>query len=172
MLDGGRAPRNRKDTVSRASEWFVGHLRRGGSFLVVGGIGFVVDAVVYNVLVFWGGHGPLFALPLLGKVIAIAVASVATYFGSRLWTYRDRSSEQTLKSFGVFALLNVIAILLQLGCLGFSRYVLHLDSPLADNVSGTLVGQAVATVFRYFAYGKWVFPDRKDGAEEAVRQAV
>ncbi|WP_260855790.1 GtrA family protein [Curtobacterium sp. 9128] len=158
--------------MSNASNWFLGHLRRGGSFLVVGGIGFVVDAAVYNALVFWGGHGPLFTLPLVGKVIAIAVASVVTYFGSRLWTYRDRADAQTFRSFAVFALLNVVAILLQLGCLGFSRYVLHLDSPLADNVSGTLIGQGVATVFRYFAYGKFVFKDSKDGAAEAVAEIV
>jgi putative flippase GtrA len=158
--------------MSNPSAWFLGHLRRGGSFLVVGGVGFVVDALVYNALVFWGGHGPLFAMPLVGKVIAIALASVVTYFGSRLWTYRDRAGRQTLRSFAVFALLNVVAILLQLGCLGFSRYVLHLDSPLADNVSGTLVGQAVATVFRYSAYGRFVFTDDRERAEEAVAEIV
>ena len=44
-------------------------------------------------------------------------------------------------------------------CLGFSRYVLGLHSWLSDNVSGTLVGQALATVFRYVTYRAWVFPD-------------
>ncbi|KTR05312.1 GtrA family protein [Curtobacterium citreum] len=156
--------------MSNATGWFLGHLRRGGSFLVVGGLGFLVDAAVYNALVFWGGRGPLFALPLVGKIIAIAVASVVTYFGSRLWTFRDRAGSQTLRSFLVFALINVVAILLQLGCLGVSRYVLHLDSPLADNVSGTLIGQAVATVFRYFAYGRFVFKDDRQGAEEAIAE--
>ena len=34
---------------------------------------------------------------------------------------------------------------------------LHLDSPLADNISGTLVGQTVATAFRYLTYGRLVF---------------
>ncbi|KQO62444.1 hypothetical protein ASF23_10030 [Curtobacterium sp. Leaf261] len=145
--------------------WLSGHLRRGGSFLVVGGIGFLVDAAIYNALAFWGGHGPLFSLPLLAKIIAIAGASVVTYFGSRLWTYRDRAAEPRRGAFWIFVLLNVIAILLQLACLGFSRYVLGLHSPLSDNVSGTLVGQAIATVFRYWAYGRWVFPPstRTDG---------
>lgn len=161
-----------KDSVANASEWFLGHLRRGGSFLVVGGVGFVVDAAVYNALVFWGGHGPLFDQPLVAKIIAIAIASVVTYFGSRLWTYRDRADAQTLRSFLVFALLNVVAILLQLACLGVSRYVLHLDSPLADNISGTLIGQAVATVFRYVAYGKFVFTEKRDAAAEATAEIV
>ncbi|MFZ7089069.1 GtrA family protein [Curtobacterium sp. RRHDQ10] len=142
-----------------ARAWVVGHLRRGGSFLVVGGVGFLVDAAIYNALAFWGGHGPLFAVPLVAKVIAIAGASVVTYVGSRLWTYRDRAAEPRRGAFWIFALLNVVAILLQLACLGFSRYVLGLHSPISDNVSGTLVGQVFATVFRYWAYGRWVFPD-------------
>jgi hypothetical protein len=37
--------------------------------------------------------------------------------------------------------------------------VLGLSDPVADNISGTLVGQALATVFRYLTYGRWVFPD-------------
>ncbi|MBD8659005.1 GtrA family protein [Frigoribacterium sp. CFBP 8754] len=144
--------------MSRASDFLVEHLRRGSSFLVIGGVGFVVDALVYNGLVFWGGAGPLASAPLLAKVLAIAVASVVTYVGSRFWTFRDRGAGPTRRSFGAFAVVNVVAILLQLACLGFSRYVLGLDGPVADNVSGTLVGQALATGFRYVAYGRWVFP--------------
>lgn len=34
----------------------IGALRRGGAFLVVGAIGFLVDAGTYNLLVFWGGE--------------------------------------------------------------------------------------------------------------------
>jgi putative flippase GtrA len=144
--------------MSRLSRTIVEHLRRGGTFLVIGGVGFVVDASVYNGLVFWGGHGPLFDLPLAAKVVAIAVASVVTYFGSHFWTYRDRRTALSRRSFGVFLAVNAIAIMAQLACLGFSRYVLGLDGPVADNVSGTLVGQGLATVFRYVAYGRWVFP--------------
>ncbi|WP_083528035.1 GtrA family protein [Curtobacterium ammoniigenes] len=154
--------------MTRASTWIVGHLRRGGSFLVVGGVGFVVDAAIYNVLVFWGGHGVLSSLPLVAKVISIAAASVVTYIGSRLWTYRDRNAEPSLARFSLFALLNLVAIALQLGCLGFSRYVLHLHSPLSDNVSGTLIGQAVATLFRYYAYGRWVFPAQSEARNAAL----
>lgn len=141
-----------------ATESFVRQLKRGGAFLVVGGAAFVVDAVVYNVMVF--APGPLFDYPIVAKIIAIAVASVATYFGNKLWTYRDRRTKASIKQFLVFSVLNVVAILLQLGCLGFSRYVLGLADPVADNIAGTLIGQIVATVFRYVTYGRWVFPDR------------
>ncbi|MEC3913997.1 GtrA family protein [Nocardia sp. CDC160] len=134
-----------------------GLLQRGGAFLVVGAIGFVVDAGTYNLLVFLGGEGPLFHAPLVAKIISIGVATVVTYFGNKWWTYSDHEGDTGARHILIYAVLNVLAIGLQLGCLGFSRYVLGLDSPLADNVSGTLIGQAVAMGFRFWAYGKFVF---------------
>lgn len=151
--------------------WLLEHLRRGSSFLVVGGLGFLVDAGTYNALVFWGGEGPLYDLPLLAKVVAIAVASVVTYVGSHLWTFRDRRAPLSRRSVVAFAAVNLLAILLQLACLGFSRYVLGLDGPVADNVSGTFVGQALATGFRYVAYGRWVFPVRHTTEQSSPRDA-
>lgn len=134
-------------------------------FLVVGGIVFLLDAAMYNLLVFWDpsegwGHGALFAHPITAKVITIAAASVLTYLGNRLWTFGDRPTPGTSRSVIAFIVVNILASALQLGCLGFSRYVLGLDSLLADNISGTLIGQAVSTSFRYVTYGRFVFPDR------------
>jgi putative flippase GtrA len=141
------------------------HLSRGLAFLVVGGLGFLVDAAVFNALVYWAGEGPLFHLPLVAKVIAIAIATIATYYGNAWLTYRDRSGPTSRRGFVVYFVLNVVAILLQLACLGFSRYVLGLADPVADNISGTLVGQALATIFRYITYGRWVFPPERQSAE-------
>lgn len=136
------------------------HARRGSKFLVIGGVAFLIDAAAFNALVYWGGEGPLFASPLIAKVIAIVAASVATYLGNHFWTFRDRRVPPSFRQIVVFTVINAIAIGLQLGCLAFSRYVLGLADPLSDNISGTLIGQGLATVFRYAAYGRWVFPDR------------
>ena len=132
-------------------------LRQGGAFLIVGAVGFVVDAGVYNLLVFWGGEGPMFHRPLAAKIIAIGVATVVTYFGNKWWTFGHRTGGNALRQYLLYAVFNVIAIGLQLGCLAFSRYVLDLSTPLSDNISGTLIGQIVAVVFRYWAYDKFVF---------------
>lgn len=153
-----------------APETLVGKVRnafrQGGAFLVVGLIGFAVDAGTYNLLVFTGGEGPLFHQPLLAKIIAIGVATVVTYFGNKFWTFAHKKGGSATREYVLYALFNVVAIGLQLGCLGFSRYVLHLSSPLADNVSGTLIGQIVAVVFRYWAYDKFVFTGA--GEKDAV----
>ncbi|MBB5913618.1 putative flippase GtrA [Nocardia transvalensis] len=136
-------------------------LRKGGAFLVVGAIGFLVDAGTYNLLVFWGGEGVMYHAPLPAKIIAIGVATVVTYFGNKWWTFAHKKGGSPAREYVLYTVFNVIAIGLQLGCLGFSRYVLELSSPLADNISGTLVGQVVAVVFRYWAYDKFVFTGEK-----------
>lgn len=133
------------------------NIKRGSVFLLVGGAGFVIDAVVYNLLVFGGGEGPLFLYPLVAKTIAILVGLVATYFGNKVLTYRDRHTPMSVRQVSLYAVANVIAIGLQLGSLAFSRYVLGLDSVVADNIFGTFIGQALATGFRYYAYTRWVY---------------
>lgn len=138
-------------------------LKRGGSFLVVGAAGYLVDAAVYNLLVFAGpgGIGILFDFPLSAKVIAIVVASVATYVGNRWWTFRERESIGLLRSYVVFFTINLAAIGMALAPLAISRYLLDLSSPLADNIAANVIGQTLATVFRFWAYGRWVFPASK-----------
>ena len=126
---------------------------------------FLLDAAMYNLLVFWHptqgwGQGLMHGSPLPAKVLTIAAASCLTYLGNRLWTFGDRPRPDATRSIMLFILINVIASGLQLSCLGFSRYVLGLDSPLADNISGTLIGQIVSTSFRYVTYGRFVFPRR------------
>ncbi|WP_019179502.1 GtrA family protein [Microbacterium yannicii] len=139
-------------------DFLIRNLRRGGIFLAIGGLGFVIDAVVYNVLVFAGGSGPLHSEPLLAKTIAVIAGLIVTYSGNKLLTYRDRKAPISWGQVVRYGVVNVLAVLVQLGCLGFSRYVLGFDTPLADNISGTLIGQALATGLRYVLYTLWVFP--------------
>src|SRR5690606_24397285 len=69
---GAPAPRSLAGRVRAA-------VRQSAAFLVVGVIGFLVDAGTYNLLVFnfgaWGGEGVMFDIPLPAKIIAIAVAT-------------------------------------------------------------------------------------------------
>ncbi|MGI1849834.1 MULTISPECIES: GtrA family protein [Rhodococcus] len=159
-------------TLSSPARRIRSMLRSGGVFLVVGVVGFLVDAGTYNVLVFWGGRGPMFDHPLAAKIVAIGVATVVTYVGNKYWTFSHRRSGNALRQYALYALFNVVAIALQLGCLGFSRYVLDLSTPLADNVSGTAIGQIVAVVFRYWAYDKFVFRDDRARIGPAAAQAT
>ncbi len=148
----------RMPDISHFRDFVIRNLRRGGIFLAIGGLGFVVDAIVYNLLVFLDGAGPLHAYPLVAKTIAVVVGLIVTYLGNKLLTYRDRKAPLSWTQVSRYAVVNVLAILLQLACLAFSRYVLGLNSVLADNISGTLIGQVLATGLRYVLYTLWVFP--------------
>lgn len=164
---GRRAEPSRTRLRTRLTDLLAAHIGSSLKFLTVGGAVFLLDALMYNVLVFWDpaqgwGEGLMHGHPLLAKVLTIAVASCLTYTGNRLWTFGDRPRPDTTRSVLAFILVNVVAAALQLACLGFSRYVLGLDSVLADNVSGTIIGQAVSTSFRYVTYGRFVFPRKDD----------
>jgi putative flippase GtrA len=133
------------------------HVKQASAFLVIGLLAFLVDAATFNLLVYGGGRGPLFSQPLTAKVIAITLASAVAYIGNKWWTFRARHMRTSARRLLLFFGVNLVAVLLQLGCLAFSRYVLGLADPVADNVSATVVGQALATAFRYVAYEQWVF---------------
>lgn len=160
---------------SRARAFLLGHLGPSLKFLTVGGIVFLIDAAMYNLLVFFSpdhgwGHGVLFHHPVTAKVATIAFASVLTYVGNRLWTFGDRAVPHTVRSVLAFVLVNVVAAGLQLGCLAFSRYVLGLDSQLADNISGNGVGLVLGTLFRFWAYRTFVFRGELAAEELAAEE--
>lgn len=165
-MDQERVYERKKAGVSGKPQIFSigsGFLSRSSAFLVIGLIAFGIDAITFNALTFLGpnGHGVLYNFPLASKACAILFATVFTYVGNRYWTFASRNIEQRLSRYVLFVAINLIAMGLQLGSLAFSRYVLHFDGVIADNISGTIVGQMLATIFRFFTYDKWVFPDSK-----------
>lgn len=131
-------------------------MRELTSFSVVGAIAYLVDAGGFNVLVHVP-HALLAEKPLTAKVISTTLAIVVAYFGNREWTWRDRQRSRRTREMGLFLLLNVVALVIAVVTLGFSRYVLSLDSAIADNISGNVIGVALGTVFRYWSYQQWIF---------------
>jgi putative flippase GtrA len=131
-------------------------------FGVVGGIAFVVDVTVFNLLRFeseiW--DGPLSHKPITAKVISVAVATLVTYAGNREWTWRDRTRRGVGRELPLFALLNVVGMTIAVVCLAVSHYLLGFTSALADNISANGVGLVLGTAFRFWSYRRWVFPHR------------
>jgi putative flippase GtrA len=134
----------------RARFW---ELVRFGS---VGGLAFVVDAGLFNLLRFGPGE-VLGHKPLTAKVVSVAVATVVAWLGNRYWTFAERRTGNRAREFVAFAVANVIGMVIAVGCLAFSHYLLGLTSPLADNIAANVVGLALGTVFRYLAYRSFVF---------------
>ena len=136
----------------------IGELARFGS---VGALAYVVDVGLMNLLRFGPGE-ILGAKPLTAKVVSVAVATMVAWLGNRYWTFSDRRSSSRGRELAGFALVNVGGMVIAVGCLWFSHYVLDLTSPLADNVSANLVGLVLGTAFRYLAYRRFVFNNVPD----------
>lgn len=144
-------------------------------FGVVGLMALVIDIGLFNLLRFAGGEGPMFDKPLTAKVVSVVVATTASYAGNRYWSFRDRGRTSVKRELPLFFLLNAIAMLIAVGCLWVSHYLLGLDNAIADNISANVIGLAAGTLFRFWSYRRWVFPAVAPGTAEeelAERDAV
>lgn len=141
----------------------VTELARFGS---VGGAAYVVDVTVFNLLLLGPGH-LLEDRPLTAKVVASAVATLASWLGNRYWAFARSRTARPLRELTVFVGVNVLGAGAAVGCLAVSRYVLGLTSPVADNVAANVVGLAVGTAVRYVCYRRLVFTGARATVEPA-----
>ena len=160
---GDPRPRSSRISVSavraRAAE-----LARFGS---VGAAAYVVDLGLFNLLRF--GPGDLLGhKPLTAKVISVAVSTMVAWLGNRYWTFSDRRSSSRGRELAGFVVVNIGGMVIAVGCLAFSHYVLGLTSGLADNISANGVGLVLGMVWRYVLYKRLVFT----GAPRALRAAA
>lgn len=148
--------------------------REMAKFGTIGAFAYVVDTYVYNVLrtgVWPLDEAPLAHKPLLSKVISVAVATVVAWLGNRYWTFRHRRRATMRSEFVLFVVMNIGGLVIALGCLWFSHYVLGLTSVLADNISGNVVGIVLGTLFRFWAYRRFVFTEMRGGPSRAEADA-
>lgn len=127
-------------------------------FGVVGAVAYVVDVTVFNLLRY-AGPGLLEGKPLTAKALSVAVATLVAWMGNRHWTFRRRRRVSARRELVLFLLMNAVGMVIALGCLAVSHYVLGLTSPLADNIAANVVGLVLGTAFRFYAYRTWVFSE-------------
>jgi putative flippase GtrA len=101
-------------------------------------------------------HGVVGIGPLSSKALSITVATVVTYLGSRFWTFRHRVNQHMLREGVLFAIFNGVGLTIAEVVIAATNYGLGLKSALAYNAA-SVVGTGLGTIFRYFAYKKWVF---------------
>ena len=121
-------------------------------FGVVGAIAFVIDIGLANLL--W--QTVLSDKVTTAKVISGIVATLFAWVGNRQWTFRHRRSRPAHHEVALFFGVNFIALGIAAATLFVSHYGLGHTSTLANNLA-TLVGIGLGTLFRFWAYRKYVF---------------
>ncbi|GIH09192.1 hypothetical protein Rhe02_72590 [Rhizocola hellebori] len=127
-----------------------------GKFGIVGGLAFILDAAINSTLLFNGMNENK------AKIIAAVVSASAAFIGNRFWTWRDRERSGLAREYLLYFFFNAAGLGITLIVLNFSHSVLGSVWPvfttnMADFLSGQLVGTAFATVFRFWAYRRFVF---------------
>lgn len=134
-------------------------------FGVVGLVGYFVDVLVFNALRLGvTGTDHFFQGPIGAKIVSVTIATLATWFGNRYWTFREHRRKNFVLELFEFSVVSVGGLGIGLLCLWISHYVLGLDSLLADNISTNVIGLFIGTAFRFLLYRFWVYGHhRKDG---------
>ena len=142
------------------------------SFLSVGGVAYLVDVGLSNLLLFGflGIPALLVASPVKAKIVSTIVSMAVAWVGNRFLTYGQRDSGSALSGMWKFVVINLIGMVIVVAPLGVSWYLLGLHDPLSYNISTNVVGIGLAMVFRFWAYRTWVFPDR--GEEDPAAEVV
>ena len=131
-----------------------------GRFLAVGGAATVVALILFNLLVHGfstGDHAMLADRPILAYVLANTVGMGVSYYGSRHWAFRDRPPVSSDGGLTSFVAINMLTMLIPIGCLAVSRDVLHLADPISDNVSANVIGLVLGLAARFALFRTFVF---------------
>lgn len=129
-------------------------------FLAVGGLATIVAFLIFNFLLHGFGTGydaPLAGQPYLAFAVANVVGMVVSYRGSRTWVFRDRPPRTADGGRLMFVAINLVTMLIPLGCLWVSRHLLDLDDPYSDNLSANLIGLFLGMVARFYLFRTLVF---------------
>jgi putative flippase GtrA len=132
-------------------------------FAMVGGTTWIIDTAVFLLL----KNTVLIEKPLTSKVMAVLVATIASYVLNREWSFRTRGGREAHHEALLFFLVSGIGVAVYTAPLAVSRYVLNLSVPdvslftqeVADFVSGQIIGVLLGMAFRWWAFRRFVFPD-------------
>ncbi len=137
-------------------------IHEGARFGVAGLLGLAVTDGCANLLRYQAGLDRLTAV-----AIAIVIATAVTFAANRYWVYPHRERTGLARETALFFLVNGIGIGISEMPVGLT-YPFHLNGGLSYNIA-VLTGLALATVFRYWSYKRWVWRARGTAALATAR---
>src|ERR1700754_1953729 len=165
-------------TIARLPAAFQPYAERHHEFIkfaIVGGTTFIIDSAIFYTLKLT----ILETKPVTAKVIAGIVAVIASYVLNREWSFRDRGGRERHHEALLFFAFSGVGVLLSMAPLWCSSYLLQLREPMvsltleniADFISAYLIGNLLQMAFRFWAFRRWVFPDKLARDPEKVVEA-
>jgi putative flippase GtrA len=138
-------------------------ISEAGRFAVVGLAGVVITDGGANLLRYDAGLDR-FAAVAIATLAAVAVSFVA----SRYWTFPHRERTGLGRETTLFVAVNAIGVAISEGCVWLAS-AFGWEGKLSYNVA-LAGGIALATLFRYWSYKKWVWPRRRSVVAEQARE--
>lgn len=139
--------------------WSAQRLRQElARFGTVGALAYVIDVGAFNLLQA-EGLSPIPDKPITAKVISSVLATLFAYTGNRYWAFSHRDVGSHRQSLSLFFAFNAVGMAIASLCLAFTHYALGLTSALADNLSANIIGTGLGTLFRFWAYRRYIFRD-------------
>lgn len=132
--------------------------REVARFGTVGALAYVIDVGTFNLLQI-DGLSPISHKPITAKIISSVIATLFAYAGNRYWAFAHRDVGSHRQSLSLFFAFNVVGMGIASLCLAFTHYALGFTSTLADNLSANIVGTGLGTLFRFWAYRRFIFKD-------------
>ena len=129
-------------------------------FGVVGAVAFVIDLGSFNVLraTVLEGEGTWYlSRAVIATIISASIATCVAWVGNRMWTFRHRRNRPVHHEALLFALTNGVALLLQAACVGLTNQVVSGETGWFAENAAKIVGIALGTLFRFWAYRRYVF---------------
>jgi len=140
-------------------------LRRIGGeaakFSAVNVVATVVAIFLFNALVHGlpglYSPGPFHGFPVLTYFLANCVGMVISFYGSRRYAFKHRKPTGRGGGAVNYAIVNIASFVIPMACLWVSRNAFDWDSVIADNISANVIGALLATLFRFWAFRRFVF---------------
>ena len=138
-------------------------ISEAGRFAVVGLAGVVITDGGANLLRYDAG---------LDRFTAVAIATLAavavSFVASRYWTFPHRERTGLGRETALFCAANAIGVAISEGCVWLASAV-GWEGKLSYNIA-LAGGIALATLFRYWSYKKWVWPRSRSVVAEQARE--
>ena len=87
---------------------------------------------------------------------------MVTFLGNRYWAFKHRKGRGLRHESMTFVGLNVVGIVIQVGIVAIANYGLGYKDGLSYNIA-SVIGIGLATLFRLYAYRKFVFLEPSAG---------